>query len=136
LCPHFTAGVLTTYFVRISFLYEQICPIHASLRMTYDIFCLISFFFYEQICPSYHYCMGKNLSISRCNRYFSLLQPLDARSSLMSAVSTTHFTTIMSICFQWACMHAHAHATACICTLSLKYACMPLITAAIQMRFG
>ena len=66
-----------------------VLPVLRCGWLTYDIFYSISFFFYEQICPSYHHCMGKKLSISRCNRHFSLLQLLGARSSLMPAVSTT-----------------------------------------------
>ena len=94
---------------------SHLCPLFAALWRTYNIFCSNFFFIYtnkfvlsvlrcgwlttyfiqlvflsyKQICPFYHHCMGKKLSISRCNRHFSLLQLLGARSSLMSAVSTT-----------------------------------------------
>ena len=93
LCPCFAAAdVLTTYFIRISFLFIRTnlsSPRFAAGDLLTTYFIQLVFFCYEQICPSYHHCMGKKLSISRCNRHFSLLQLLGARSSLMSAVSTT-----------------------------------------------
>jgi len=114
-------------------------------QRTYDIFCsnffirtkfsarwvtylqhiLFNLFFcYKQICPSYHHYMGKKLSISRCNRHFSLLQLLGARSSLMPAASTTHFAAIMSICFQQACTHMHMRLHAYAHSHSSMHACL------------
>jgi hypothetical protein len=124
LCPHFDVGsVLTTYFVWI-FLYEQsfLPVLRCGWLTTY--FVQFVFFCYKQICPSYHHYMGKKLSISRCNRHFSLLQLLGARSSLIPAASTTHFAAIMSICFQQACMHMHMRLHAYAHSRPSMHACL------------
>jgi hypothetical protein len=124
-CAH--ASLRVTYLRHILFEfffgYEQ--SFLPALRLTYNIFCSICFFFcYEQICPSYHHYMGKKLSISRCNKHFSLLQLLGARSSLMLAASTTHFAVIMSICFQQACTHMHMRLHAYAHSHSSMHACL------------
>ena len=127
LCPRFAAGdLLKTYFVQISF-------------------------WYEQICPSYHHCkMGKKLSISISATdalvYYNCWVQEDINASslnyslrcnnehLLSA--GRHACTCTCDCFvaTWASgVHSSMHA--CMCTLSLA-STKPLITAAIQMRFG